>query len=192
MREVKFAMGPLKEENMYDFIQSAFALYGVDMDEETVEYEFFELLNEEYLREDNSGFSLTSKGKRFAEEMFYTMKRLISNNIGFPSIDTGSSQGIYRAIVEAVDRVTEHFKAADFSPAGEPVLPAIDESKGHWVSQDEFLEKKELTRRSLRTYRHRGRKSKDKLSGMDSRGDHWKKNGKQKNEKAEYFLPNEE
>ena len=50
IREVKFAMGALDEDDMYDFIHSAFDLYGIDIDKETTEDEFFALEREGYLQ----------------------------------------------------------------------------------------------------------------------------------------------
>ena len=71
IREVEFTMGTLKDDDVYDFLQkSAFALYNVDLDEETVEYEFLELLDEGYLCETNAGFSLSPKGRRVAEKLY--------------------------------------------------------------------------------------------------------------------------
>ena len=70
IREVEFSMGALRDEDVYDFIQKgAFAFYSIDLDDETVEHEFLELLDEGYLRETNSGFFLESKGKRVAEKL---------------------------------------------------------------------------------------------------------------------------
>ncbi len=70
-------------------------------------------------------------------------------------------------------------------------LAPIDETKGRWVSQDEFLKGKKLKPRTLQTYRSNGKKSEDGLSGIDSRGNRWKKKGTGQNEKPEYFLPND-
>ena len=68
---------------------------------------------------------------------------------------------------------------------------SVDESKGRWVSQAEFLELQNIERRSLTTYRSKGRKSKDGLSGTDSQGNHWRKKGTLQNEQAEYFVMND-
>ena len=88
IREVKFAMGALKEEHIYDFIQGAFTLYGVDIDDETLEYEFFELLYEGYIRETNAGFLLSSEGIRVADAMFQTMKMPVSVRVEPATSDT--------------------------------------------------------------------------------------------------------
>ncbi|MCL2005522.1 MAG: hypothetical protein FWG73_05090 [Planctomycetaceae bacterium] len=64
-------MGALRDEDVYVFLQKgAFALYSIDLDDETVEHEFLDLLDEGYLRETNSAFFLESKGKRVAEKLY--------------------------------------------------------------------------------------------------------------------------
>ncbi len=191
IREVIFKMGALKDEDVFTFICRALSLYGIDIDNETVDDELSELLSESYLKEDNSGISLASEGKRFAEGMFKTMKMLISNYVESPSLSTNNSQEISKLFVEVVDRLREHPIAvppstdtSDFSP--------LDETKGRWISQDEFLEKKNITRRTIGTYRNRGKKSGDGLMGKDEQGNHWRKYGTCANEKPEYFLLNDE
>jgi len=71
-----------------------------------------------------------------------------------------------------------------------PVI--IDETKGRWVSQEKFREKKNLEQQTLQTYRANGMKSGDGLSGTDRQGNHWRKNGTGPTEQPEYFLPNDE
>ena len=78
IREFKFAMGSLQDDDLYDFIQGAFTFYGIDIDDETVEDELHELLAEGYLEETNAGFSLSSKGECVAEGLFKTMNMLVS------------------------------------------------------------------------------------------------------------------
>ena len=68
----------------------------------------------------------------------------------------------------------------------------IDETTGRWVSQDEFLGKKGITLRTLQTYRNKGKKSENGLSGTDSQGNRWRKTGTSQSEKPEYFLLNDE
>ena len=81
IREVKFAMNSLKDDDVYDFVQGAFTLYGVDIDEETVENELCELVYGGYLQENNAGFSLTSEGKHTAEKMFKAVNMLVDDGI---------------------------------------------------------------------------------------------------------------
>ena len=95
IREVKLEMGALRRSEMFDFLLPAFELYGLLLDEEILEYEFFELLGDDYLREDDSEFSLTSEGRRFGEAMFETMKTLIS-----PHVESQSSSGISTVVSE--------------------------------------------------------------------------------------------
>ena len=68
----------------------------------------------------------------------------------------------------------------------------FDETKGHWVSSKEFCKKKILKPSTLSTYRNKGTKSKDGLSGTDKYGNHWKKISDKQNAKPVYFLPNDE
>jgi hypothetical protein len=44
LREVKFEMGSLRDDDKYVFIKGAFDLYGIDIDVETMEDEFYALL----------------------------------------------------------------------------------------------------------------------------------------------------
>jgi len=101
IREVKFAMSSLSDGEACDFVQSAFALYGVDIDEETVEDELLELVYGGYLQENNAGFSLTGKGKRAAEKMFEAMKMFAPAYVEPPSI-TVVGDGIPQ-FVNAID-----------------------------------------------------------------------------------------
>ena len=55
--------------------------YGIDVDEETIDEEFFELLYEGYLVENVSGFILTSTGKRAAKKVFQAMSMLDSAHV---------------------------------------------------------------------------------------------------------------
>jgi hypothetical protein len=64
---------------------------------------------------------------------------------------------------------------------------------GEWITQNKTLEKrgrngKDMKIGSLRKYRSEGDRSPDGLSGIDSQGWHWKKEGTKPNEEPMYFL----
>lgn len=106
IREVKFAMGTLRDEDIFDFIHGAFALYDIDIDDETAEYEFFELLDQEYLQETNTGFSLTPTGKRIAGNLFNAARGIFSFNVESSSIvvEEGEIEKVSEAIVVALNK----------------------------------------------------------------------------------------
>ena len=176
IREIALEMGPLRDEDMYDFIQDAFVASGVEISDETVVEVFFSLLHEGYLQEKITGddwirdYSLTSKGKNAAAKTFEMMKTLISSPI--------------------------ESSAAAAPPSADSPFPdrsdSIDETKGMWITQDEFLKKKNITIRTLGTYRNSGKRAKDGLSGTDTQGNRWRKRGTGPTEKPQYFLPKEE
>ena len=87
-REVESAKASLKDDDVYDFFKEAFFLNGIDIDDETIEYEFFELLEAGYLQETNAGFSLSPKGKCTAEETFETLKVLIPAPVASQNVPT--------------------------------------------------------------------------------------------------------
>ena len=62
---------------------------------------------------------------------------------------------------------------------------------GKWVSQDDFCAIMNFKPRTPATYRYRGRKEKDGLSGIDSQNNHWRKHGTKQNEKPKYFVLHE-
>ena len=188
IREVKYAMGPLNDDDFYNFAHKAFGFYGIGIDDETMEDELLGLLSEDYLRENSLGIHLTSKGKRFAEEMFKTMKTLISNSVESPSTTSSNLHEISKFFVEAFDRFTASRVATSSSP-DEPDLSPADESKGSWISRDEFCERKNIRTTTAARYRYCGKKSKDGLRGKDLRGNYWRKYTTGTSESPEYFWP---
>ena len=89
IREDKFAMGALKKDDILDFIQDSFDFNCIEVEDATVMEELGALFGDEYLQrpivdEDwTQDYSLTSKGKRVAGEMFEMLKPLVSDRIEF-------------------------------------------------------------------------------------------------------------
>ena len=86
IREVKFGMGPLEKDGMYDFLCKVLDLCGFMIDEEGVKNELIELSKEGYLQETASMFFLTSRGKYAAEGMLRAMGMPTPDRVESPSI----------------------------------------------------------------------------------------------------------
>ena len=136
IREVEFAMGALRKDDMCDFLLRAFEFYGLLIDEEELEYEFFDLLEDGYLLENDLGFVLSPKGKRFAEEMFKMMTTLISNSTEAPSVDRDDVIANIRELVSAVNRLAL------------PVVPGTENVTNSNVTQSHPEGKAKKKRRS--------------------------------------------
>ena len=84
IREVKFMMDSLQDTDRLGFVQNAFALNNIEIDVETVKWEFQKLLHKGYISEGITGddeikdYFLTARGTITAEELFDKMKMLIS------------------------------------------------------------------------------------------------------------------
>ena len=141
IREFRFNMGLLENSNMYDFIHDVFCLHGVDLDEETIQYEFFELLNEGYLQKMGLGFSLTSQGKLVAEKMFRAMQTLIPSNV--ESDDTPAITGELLAILEKLASVS----LAPVMEGLKEVKVAVEKSVA--ISRKGFRSLKQVSHQSL-------------------------------------------
>jgi hypothetical protein len=99
IHEVRFSADSLQESKKLDFVRNTFALNGIDIDEETVDWEFQVLLHKGYISEQITFISegitgdeqikdyfLTSKGASIAEELFDKMKMLVSTRSESPPI----------------------------------------------------------------------------------------------------------
>ena len=95
IREIKLAMGPLMDEEVYDIIQNAFAHTGIAIDDETVADEIVALERGNNYLEGNEKevegelirvYSLTDEGKNVAEAQFEKMKTFISSRVEFSPI----------------------------------------------------------------------------------------------------------
>lgn len=191
IREVKFAMGVLKDEEVYSFIQRAvFTLYNIDLDADTAEHEFLELLDEGFLQETNTGFLLATKGKCIAEEIFKTIGVVVPDHTDSLPIavrDNGAIDVINK-LKDMFERPTPVYLTDKIKPFTEQDLP--DESKGFWESQKDFAERKKITIKTLRKYRETGSGAESLPNGMirDSQHNILKPESDKKNSSFLYFV----
>ena len=189
IREVMFLMGALKNEEVYDFIQRAvLELYGIEMDDETVDEEFLELLYDGYIRETNSGFLLESKGKLAAEIMFKTTN-MLDDDLEHSRVASTSEK-----LMKSINELKELLMTV---PTPTPKKLPDFERDGFWESQEKFAKRTEYKSETLTNHREikKGMKWFDKKQSLGrTRASHYCRKKDPNNEFSphEYFVYNDE
>ncbi|MCL2304834.1 MAG: hypothetical protein FWC43_05770 [Planctomycetaceae bacterium] len=102
-----------------------------------------------------------------------------------PEAKTDLREIVNEAVRETVNDALKN--PQDLKDNKEPqTIEAPDKSKGKWVSLEEAVKIRKVSKKTLSTYRRLGSKNADGLSGIDSMGYHWRR--LRPNAPTEYFI----